>query len=513
MRRAALFALLAGCISWDNLPDQGTLTLDPLWDPTGAVATEDGLYVPLTHSGGLALLGPGRDPKRVDIGEGRLTRLLAAPDGVTVVAFVETYTCSPEDPRDARGVDTPEDCPGGALEVQTQLSVVRDGQLGARQAFADGSYNRLEFAEDGRFAVAYRDFDDPTLVLEGVINYDAVLVVDLQGEEDPTPVSVGVADQVLFTYGAAGGAEQAVVVSPSSVAIVDLTRDLPDVEVTFPLTLDPDSVVVPVGVSLTPDGRYVLLSIRGEPDLYALDLESQSINIVELGSIPSAMVVNAAHDRTVLVSGAGPYVQVLEHDFFEVDTLALDVPMQRIEQGTNFAFLFDPDKTDAYRLDLAENRVTEYVLANPPTSVAIAPTEGLAIAFTTPRGVGGIQRHGMEVIDLTDDDTENYGLEGTGIGLAFAQRGPDLSALVLQDGVEYVYELDLVTNRGQEVELSSPPVAIGSMPDGTFFITHGDALGLVSFLDPSGEEPLITEVSGFATLGVIDPILLLEEEA
>ena len=48
------------------------------------------------------------------------------------------------------------------------------------------------------------------------------------------------------------------------------------------------------------------------------------------------------------------------------------------------------------------------------------------------------------------------------------------------------------------------------MPDGTFYITHTSGAGLVSFLNPSSGE--LTEVGGFATLGIIDAIELIKSE-
>src|SRR5213075_1195936 len=86
-RMSPLF-LLSGC-GWNHLPHQDATSLDePLWDARGVVPTVDGLYVPLPSAGALALVAPGEDPVRVDVGEGRVTRVDAAPDGRSVLAFV-----------------------------------------------------------------------------------------------------------------------------------------------------------------------------------------------------------------------------------------------------------------------------------------------------------------------------------------------------------------------------------------------------------------------------------------
>ena len=139
------------------------------------------------------------------------------------------------------------------------------------------------------------------------------------------------------------------------------------------------------------------------------------------------------------------------------------------------------------------------------------PDETFAVALTRAEGGGGNdadglydQYPGMEIIDLTDDDSDPYLLEGTGLGMAFSATDTRLDALVLQDGIDYLYQLDLYSGQSQEIDLAAPPVAIGSLPNGPFFITHSDALGLVSFLDPATGE--VTEVAGFAALGLIDDI-------
>ena len=324
------------------------------------------------------------------------------------------------------------------------------------------------------------------------------------------------ADKVLFTHDPASGtADRAVVLSQNSVAVIDLTGDVPSREVSFPLTLDPDSVVVPVGVELTPDGRYALISVQGSADLYALDLESRSINIVELSARPSDMAVNTLTDHTVLVFGNGSVVDVLDHDFFEVQSFTLDEPMTNIQDASDFSVLYNTaGGHDVYRLDLDTTDLVEYRLQNPAISLHMAPTEEYAIALTRAEGGFGSgvddlynRNPGMEIIDLRGDETQPYLLEGAGLGVAFSPQPAALHALVLQEDVDYLYQLDLYTGLAEEIELSGRPVSIGSMPDGTFYITHEETLGLVSFLDPSTGK--VTEVAGFATLGLADPIELV----
>jgi len=507
-------ALLASC-GWNHLPQQESITLkQQLWNPSDTYPTRSGVYVKLPRSGGLALLRPDREePMLVDIGEGKVARVTVAPDKDTLVTFVERIYCVDRDEEEELDPETCE------TELETEISVIDNGSVRSTLD-VDGAFNAIEYATDGQYGIAYLDLSQ-NVQLEGVTNLTSVVVMDLLTGATQ-PVSVGfAADQVLFVEDNAGAAYKAVVLSKNSVAVIDLLQDQPEVETVFPLTLDPDSSVVPVGVDLTPDGRYALISVSGSADLYALDLQSQSINIVELSASPAAMAVSRQQDRTVLVYSDLAAAEVLEHDFFDVERYTLDEPMTDVAEGTGFALMYSKNGyKDVYRLDLASGDLIEYRLQNPPIEIAIAPDETYAVALTRAEGGGGNDidglydnNPGLEIIDLTDDDTDPYILEGTGIGLAFSPTDTRMDTLVLQQGVDYLFQLDLYTKQEVEIGLSAPPVAIGSLPQGPFYITHADPLGLISFLDPTTGE--VTEIAGFAHYGLIDDIdpIIRDEEA
>ncbi|MBX2803153.1 MAG: hypothetical protein KTR31_36065 [Myxococcales bacterium] len=514
MRHLALFSLLAGC-GWNHLPQQDNQFLDePLWDAAGAVATADALYVRLPRAGALARV-TADGVERIDLGEGRVTRIASAPDGQTVVTFLERYTCFPDDRREARRVKDLEDCDDDDLQIDTEILLVRGSDVSEGQAVT-GTYNALAFSDDGRFAIAYLDFA-LGVQLEGVVNLTGIAVLDLVDNVSEL-VTVGFApDQVLFTYDDGGNAVSAVVLSRNQVANVNLLTE-PAGVTQFPLTLDPDTERVPTGVALTPDGRYALISTAGSSDLYAIDLDNESINIVDLSGTPATLQVDGTADRTVLVYGGRSVAEVMEHDFFEVDTIELDEGMNQVTPIGGSALLWSDNigRHDLYRLDLEDNELVEYRLQNPAVSLHVAPTLEFAVALTRPEGGSGNDvdaiydaNPGMEVIDLSDNDSQPFLLEGQGLGVAFAQGDTSLNALVLQRGVDYLFRYDLYARQSEEIDLAAPPVAIGTLADGRFWITHNSPLGLVSFLDPITGD--VTEVGGFAAQGVIDPVDLVEE--
>ncbi len=497
LRTIVLTAALAGC-GWNHLPGGSSARFDgPLWDPLGVVAVTDGLYVPLPHTGQVAYIEVNGDITLMPLRPAVVTSLVAAPDRERGVAFLTSYPCPDSDPTD---------CPSDAREARTEIALLRAGAV-EQAVEVPGAYNSVAFSHDGSWAIAWIDLSKEVEV-GGVVSLSTVVVLDL-ATGTAHPVGVGfAADQVLFSDDDA----RAVVLSRSEVAVIDLLASPPVRQVTFPLVLDPDDVVVPVGVALTPDGRHAMISAQGSSDLYVLDLENPSVNLVSLAGAPTAMAVDAATDQTVFTFAGQARVDVLEHTYFEAASLPLDEPMHRILLEDGMALLWnDAGGHDAYRLDLATLGLVEYRLENPAVQLHLAPTHEFALALTRPEGgaaggAGGLydQSPGMQILDLRTDRGTSvpYLLEGQGIGAAFIATDTDLSALVLQRDVRTLYALDLYTNDVSALDLADRPLAIGTVPDGPFYITHDNGLGLVSFYDPA--TGALREVSGFATLGILD---------
>lgn len=496
-----LFALVSACDPWRAPASPRTVTDAPLWAPGSALATADGVYVRLPATGGLARIRPDGTYGAVDVGEARVTRIERGADGSTIVAFLERYACDDGD------VELVDDCDLGDLETTAGLALVRDGAVASEVAL-DAPYNALGFSADGRWALAYFDFDRLDVNDLGVVSLNSVLAIDLQGGAT-TPVSVGFdADRVLFTYEASGAATRAVVLSQSSVAVVDLTGPSPARTTTFPLTLDADVTVTPSGVELTPDGQFALISTTTVSDLYALDLVNESIRIVELGGIPGSMVTDAVHDVTLLAYSSGPpAVDVLDNGSLELTRYELEDRADRIALAPDaaFALVWGEGVRDVYRLDVTTGDLVEYRLLGGASTVSIVP-DGTVAVVTTTAGVGGSA--GMELLDLQGDDTAPYSLEGAAVGVAFTEAPAGTDILLLQEGIDYLFRLNLGSGQAEEVELPAPPVAIGAVPGGPFYITHTTGTGLVSFLGPDGA--LVT-AAGFATLGLADPLTVTRD--
>jgi len=528
--RTTLFALtaalaLTACEGW------GT-SHPAIWDARDVVAAQDGLYVRLLSDrsgvGGSGLVHVRPDGASiVDVGPGELSWIALAPDDQTAVGLVRRTRCEPRDPKDARGARYVRDCPTDARKIRGDLIAVSGGEVTGTSRVSP-HYNTVTFSNDARWAIVWldatRDIDVRGI---GVVDLTSVQVVDL-ATFTTTPVSVGfAASRVLFTE----DGNRAVVLSQDSVALIELTAERPARGTVFPLTLEAGQTFTPVGVGLTPDGRYALVTALGRDDLYALRLDPPSINLVNLSGRPAAMAILpptnpagdratdplARDDRTVIVHESTAAVDLVEHDSFDVDSLSLSSLVNRIEHLGRTALLWRQNEGfDAYHLDLGARRTTRFRLQNPASNTFISPGRTHAIALTRPRGgggagIGGLYANspGLEILDLRDDRgrTTPFLLEDIGVGLAFTESDVRLDALVLQRDTDYLLELDLLTLRQQELQLIEAPVAIGALPATSgFWVTHDAPLGLISFYDPATGE--INEVGGFAAYGLLEGVRL-----
>ncbi len=490
---------LGGCNPWKNMPDEGTVEFDSvLWDAGGTVALSDGLYARLPESGGLVRIAPDGSALAVDVGEAVVRQIVPTPDPRLLVAFLRRTSC--DDPE----VDRLEDCPEEDTQIKDELSTVSDGAL-AQPIPLETAYNELTFAEDTRWAVATLDLDTADLSQAGVVSLNSVSVIDLQSAT-ATQVPVGFdADAVFWTTDASGTATRAVVLSQNQIAVIDLLALVPALDTTFQLTLDPDLVVTPREVAVTEDGTHAILAVNGSPDVYVMDLVNPSINIVELGAVPDQMVPLPEIDATLITFAQTPQIVLLPDDTFDPDSIPLEEPLSSVVDAGDFLMLWARNRQDVYRFDPLTRDLVEYRLQSNALDLAVAPDGLTAVVFTSANGIGF---PGMELLDLADDDSTPFRLEGAGIGLAFTEDAAGTELLLLQDQIDYLLKYDFSAATQEEIELPAPALGIGALPEGgPFYITHQSTLGLVSFLD--GAE--LATVGGFAVQGLGDEPGLVEE--
>jgi hypothetical protein len=508
--------MLPACDPFGHWPSGERTIEGPLWDRAVVPSADGGIYVSLPQAKALAYAVPGEDAQLIELPhDAEPTRLLASPDASRLLAFSQWPICTADEP-----VELVKDCPYESLESAYTLNLV-SGTDAYATADVPGFMNAIAFAPDDATAVAYLDYETgDDIPVDGVIDLSEVVFIDLE-DGDTQKMSVGFSpNNILFSQ----QNDKAVVLSRSKATVIGLDDFV--VDVTYDLTLDADAVVDPVGAQLTPDGRYAIISVQGSSDLYTLDLEIPHVDIKELVAAPSAMWVSPStdYDFTVLGYTSQTRLDVYDHTYFNDQPVALEEPINRLVGGSGLVVAYNDRASthDIYRLDLESLDVTEYVAANPVSSLEILDMGGLptyAVAITRPESSGGSgldqyqdENWGLAVLDLTTDDIVNLVVEAQPVGMALAERSGHAYALVLLEDVNTLLMVDLMApSAAQQIELPAAPLGIGEMPDGSFYITHDSPLGLVTFLDPNEPSSLET-ASGFATLGLFDDDEQLAQE-
>ena len=487
-----LLLTLLACDPW-NLPSNGWYYLqEPTWD-TNVVATRDGVYVALPAADSLALVKADGSVTPVALDGAEPVRMVAAPDGETVLTVARWPICKDDDPK----IRLVSECDAEELSYGTELHVVRAGESVVPAVSVGAPYNAFAFSGDGGVAVAYLDLTEAdTIEVSGVLNLTEALFIEVaSGEAHNVPIGFA-GEDVLFT----DDGTKAVVLSRNQVAVVDLASW--SVEVSFPLTLDADQSVRPNAVELVTSGGtdYALVSIAGRAELYVLDLTNESIDIVELEAAPSDLLVDTVTDRTLVVYERAAAFDTVEHSFFEVETTAVDEPMNRLLGGEGMALMYsDAGYKDVLLYDTVGKEVVEFRAENPVMDMWLTSDRSRAVA-TLGTDYGGDfldDYYGLALFDLIGrGDPITLALQSAPVGVAITEGDSSAYALVLLDGVDALLSVDLTTAADAQLDLEAPPLSIAAIPDGGFVITHPSGLGLMSFFDPA--TGAVTTVSGFA---------------
>jgi hypothetical protein len=472
------------------------------WD-TAVIPAADGVYVRLPHAQALARVTPDGKVSTVDLGGANPDRILPAPDGQALLVFASWPVCDD----DGEDVVLVTDCPDGKLSTAYEFDLVRDGAVVAT-ADVPPQYNAFAFNADSTLAVAYLDLNSTeTVDVTGILNLtEAVFIDTTSGETHPVAVGFA-AERVLFT----ADGTKAVVLSRSEVAMVDLASW--SVSVSFPLTLDPDQVVLPTDVELVQHAGtdYALVSVAGREEIYVLDLTNESIDLVELAGVPSDMLVDTATDRTLVTYADTSRLDLIEHDAFETASVALDEPAGEMLGGDGMALLYTPgsSRKDVVLFDTSTLATTEFRAENPIQDMRLTDDHAYAVALLSPESGSGLldSRYAMQIFDTVQkDDPVTLALGSAPVGLEIVSDDGGTYALLLLDGLEKLLRVDLATAGNDEVELDAAPLGIGAMPDGTFVVTHDSPLGMLTFIDAATGDA--TSVSGFASTNLLREAVL-----
>ena len=503
MRSIIILGMLTACSQSGSVYNS-----DMLWDSDVVTAT-DGLYISLPQSDSLLHVKDDGSWAGVDLDGANPARMIPSPDGSSVLVFADWEECPDPDTELIYKSDCPE-----VLVKHRELAIVQEG-IRTQVLGIPSHLNTVEFSADGSIAVAYLDYaEGGEITVDGVADLGEVSFIRL-ADGTKSSVSVGFSpSRVLF-----GPNNTAVVMSRSQVVAVDL--DTFEKILEAPLSLDADQQVDPSGAELAYDaesgGTTLLLTVEGSTDLYMLDLENEFWNIGDLGSVPSSIGVDNSSSKSVFVFGSSSKAVILDHSALStlnsssLDTVNLEEPSNSTILGDGFALLYHNSNDyvhDVYRLDLNTQELTEYVVANPLSSLELTPSGAYAVGVMRPEyGYGSgmdayqDQRWGIAIINTGSNDAVSLVAEAKPIALEIIENEEGSFALVLMENLDYLLQVDLANpSASSKVDLPAAPIDLDTMPDGRFVISHSVDMGMVSFLDPS--DLSLTSVGGFALDGL-----------
>ncbi|GDX83558.1 hypothetical protein LBMAG42_53690 [Deltaproteobacteria bacterium] len=509
-----LTLLMIGCNPWD-IPVNETTYENALWDPNVAVAT-DGVYVRLPEAGRLVRVQSDGTWATVDLDGASPESISAAPDGSGVFVVATWPVCDDNDPL----VVYVDQCPGSKLTYEREMVFVRDAERvgGGALEGVSAALDSAEWTDDSSIAALYvSPANASSVVVDGFLNLNEVTFVEAATGQVHR-VAVGfAAEAVLFTE----DNTRALVLSRSQVAMVSLgsgdeSCDAWSACVTYKLTLDADTAVTPDDVVLVGDGAYALVSVANSKDLYVLDLENESIDILELAGSPSAVVDDPDHGVTVVAYSGHAQVDVIEHEFFEVSTIELEEPATQAVL-TPVGVLAYNDVTSSFKdvamIDPVSGDWLESRAENPIQDMTVGSRFAVATMLPETSSSGLYDAHyGLGIFTLSAPDSEDVTdpvsliLESAPVGLATLETEAADYALLLMSDVDTLLKVRLNDASPTTLELDAPPLGIAASPDDTFVVMEDSPLGMISFVDPV--EDTQATVTGFATVAFVErPVL------
>lgn len=373
--------------------------------------------------------------------------------------------------------------------------------------------NDLAISPDGAWAVLWHNEarvrpDDPPV--DGVQSFSEASFVRL-ADGDHQPLAIGFDLQMVrFTPDGA----LAVIVSNSTLALVDLTRETLEAE---RIELQP-GVLEPAAaeeVVVAPDGSYAWVRLFGSSDLRVVDLGDRSVTLVPVGAEPTDLDLSPDGATTVSVSRG-------THELFVFDTAnPFDRPkVVPLPAASTYGSLqFSPTGAEAVLFsnavaeqryatwDLATDAVVEWPLVKPVQTVGVSPDGGTLLVFhdetdgpTTPEPFRG--QSALTLVDLGDPTFRTpLGLPAPVLSYATSQSGA-LGYLVLE-GERALSVLDFARHIPTPVPIASPPVFLGVLPDlapddgdePPAWVSQEYSLGRITFWDP--DSGLADTLTGF----------------
>lgn len=383
------------------------------------------------------------------------------------------------------------------------------------------------------YAVTFLDISKtPEIDFDGTLSLNEIHVIDLS-TNPPTSTPVIVAFNPRDVVFSPGG-DLAVVLSERRASFVPLANPPQDpdtvrLDISATEVAPPEDVVVRPRLTQDPnDMSYALIARRGSGEMFAIAIEDGdgTINVIDLGIVPTDLVTTADGNYAVAISRGRDLVSVIRLDpFGEFDTSdvflvatpsivgdAVVAPADGDPEHDRRVLLFDAQGNleELMTLDAETLDVRQIRLVNPPTRVVAGP-EGQAVAlhkrFPTSPSASDLDawfdsHDSFSLIDLDKRTAEATTVESIPRDALFApSAGLHRVFITVPETGHLAYaQTDVGTSDAEKI--GAGPERLGSLNDGTIYAVHAHAFGLVTFINPSDLSR--TTARGFLAAGALD---------
>ena len=388
----------------------------------------------------------------------------------------------------------------------TDATLFRDAAAGGLtrvQVPLHQNANAWTISDDGRWAIAWSDAQefkrlDPTEGLQDVT------VLDLS-QNPPLTARFSVGYRPVKLQIDAGGT-RVYAVTHDGISVLELgaTPRLAD-DISIVSAADALSEVsgepVLEDVAITRDGRYAVVRFAGAPRLQVIDLAQRKSQMLELTSEASDVDLAGDGKRAVAVLRASSEVAVFDPAVVITDPSQVvlrsfsgeTLGSAALPEGGNTALLFtnavDSDRLGILNLADASAASLRVVSLKAPIR-AVFPTPEGSYAVALLETEANSERAGaFSVVPIAEAlPPKIQGTDAPPYRVSLAQTKNGLRGLVTTrddtHGIHAAYLVRMPSLQVDRIELSSPPIAVGLLPDfGVGYVAQQHPEGRITFID------------------------------
>lgn len=371
---------------------------------------------------------------------------------------------------------------------------------------APAVHDQLVVSPDGRFALSYISSWAAAGSDSVVVNLGEVALYDLEtGDVRTAQPGTGIR-QVVFS--SLSATPFALILTQDQVVRLDLeTGAMTPRE----LTLTTATNLTPLNAVLTDDEAFALVTLSGSADLFTFDLSQPTlpINILALSGSPLAMVALDASDKTLILSGSGRTVDVVNGTASAVERFSLPYPATAMVPFSNLAKVALYDTSDSYPylhvLDLETRKVQTWLLDDTLAQVQVSPDGGSLVLFY---GSLNAPSSAIALFNMAGGAREPSPIQlisPAGTSLFLDAIGSDMDQVFITlpgSSRAYVARFNLATLSAETVEVPPLPQSLYTLSDGRVVTVHASNLGMLSIFPPD-DPGLIQFIPNFAPVGVL----------